>query len=306
MRFPAVLALIAMLLAPAACQSISADGLEVASSTAAAAPPARQTAEVFTPDTVAIGSGLNVDIYDPNERKTGLFALVANRQGAPKAPVVIYVHGGGWIKGERTKVYNLPSWAKKRGYMLVSVDYRPVPKTTIDGQVSDVVKAIRWVRANIARHGGDPSRIVLMGHSAGSHLVSMIGVRKLGGALRGIVANDVQAYDLEQYYRLRNNSMASVYRKAFGTSRANWRKWSPITYVGNGAGYPPFLILHSGSDGERRRALANQFADALRAKGTPVTVFDGSRYTHGSIARNIGRQSAVTSAVDAFLRRVFD
>lgn len=301
----AIPALFALLLLTG-CQSMSADGLAVTTTTAATAPTGARPVDADLPETVAIGGGQMADIYDPAGRKSGLMALIANRSNAPKAPVVVYVHGGGWIKGERTKVYNLPAWAKARGYMLVSIDYRPVPRTNVDGQVADVARAIKWVRANIAKHGGDPNRIVIMGHSAGSHLVSMIGVKKLGGSLRGVVANDVQAYDLEAYYAMRNNSMARVYRKTFGTSRANWKKWSPITYVPRGSGYPPFLILHSGSDGERRKALANQFADALRARGTSVTVFDGGRYTHGSIARNIGRKDAVTTAVDAFLKRVFN
>ncbi len=294
------------LLLLAGCQSVPGGELAVATTTAATAPTNARPADADLPETVAIGGGQMADIYDPAGKKSGLMALIANRSNGPKAPVVVYVHGGGWIKGERTKVYNLPAWAKARGYMLVSVDYRPVPRTNVDGQVSDVARAIKWVRANIASHGGDPNRIVIMGHSAGSHLVSMIAVKKLGGALRGVVANDVQAYDLEAYYTMRNNSMDRVYVKTFGHNRANWRRWSPITYVARGSGYPPFLILHSGSDGERRKALANQFADALRARGTSVAVFDGGRYTHGSIARNIGRKDAVTAAVDAFLKRVFN
>ena len=299
-----ILALIAML-SLAACQSVSGEGLSTAS-TAAPAAPAKPQAETYSPETVAVGGGLNVDIYDPNEKKTGLFALVANRSGAPKAPVVVYVHGGGWIKGERTKVYSLPSWAKSRGYMMVSVDYRPVPKTSIDGQISDIVRAIKWVRANISSHGGDPSRIVIMGHSAGSHLVAMIGVRKLAGPLAGVVANDVQAYDLEQYYRLRNDSMDRVYVKTFGRNRANWKKWSPATYVDRGSGYPPFLILYSRSDYIRRKALANSFAGKLRDRGTKVALFDGKGYTHGSIARGIGNSREVTAAIDTFLKTVFN
>ena len=280
-----------------ACQTDSAGGLVALSS----ARPDDAAEEKFIPETVSIAPTQKVDIYRPDKPAGGLFALAAKQ---PEKPVVLYVHGGGWIKGDRDRVYHLPAWAKERGYVLVSIDYRPVPKTNIDGQVSDVVRAINWTRNHITTYGGDPSRIVIMGHSAGSHLVSMVAAKKLGGDIRGVVANDVQAYDLAEYYRLRNNSHARVYRAAFGTNRADWARWSPMTWVKQNSGFPPFLILHSRSDGERRKKLANHFAVALRAKGTLVTVFDGKNYTHGSIASRIGRSAEVTRAVDRFVAAV--
>ncbi|MFZ1815756.1 MAG: alpha/beta hydrolase [Rhizobiaceae bacterium] len=251
--------------------------------------------------TVQVGAGLRADVYTPPApAKAGLFAL----SRPAKAPVLLYVHGGGWIKGERGKVYNLPAYAASRGYVLISVDYRPVPRTNIDGQVSDVVRGISWTRANIAKYGGDPGKIVIMGHSAGSHLVALIAARKLGGALRGVVANDVQAYDLIAYEAMRGG-MAEVYRKAFGSNPANWLKWSPVTYVRKASGFPPFLVMASRSDRPRRAQLARAFVGELKRKGTKVSYFDGARYTHGSIASTIGTSSEVTGALDRFLASVF-
>ncbi|MEM7215700.1 MAG: alpha/beta hydrolase [Pseudomonadota bacterium] len=250
---------------------------------------------------VSVGGGLKVDIHAPLSVKSqGFF-----RPGK-KAPVIIYVHGGGWIKGNREKIYNLDTFATQRGWMLVSIQYRPVPRTNIDGQIRDVVRSINWVRRNISRHGGDKNRIVIMGHSAGSHLVSLVAAKRLGGKLRGVVANDVQAYDMVAYGSLRG-SLPRVYAAAFGSNPANWVKWSPVTYVRSGpsGGLPPFMILYSGSNYERRQILANGFAGDLRAKGARVTLFDGRRYTHGSIARGIGPSRQVTVAVERFLRRAF-
>ena len=309
----ALLACLMVVFALAGCQTQSAGSVAALSTLerqdpAAAAKRADQEKEqgdVFRPETVAVGGAVKVDIYDPTagsaDGARSTFALAAVRANAP---VVLYVHGGGWVKGDKTKVYHLPSWARDRGYMLVSTSYRPVPRTNIDGQVSDVARAIRWVRSNIAAYGGDPSRIVIMGHSAGAHLVSMVAAKKMGGSLRGVIANDVQAYDLAQYYRLRENSFARVYRRAFGTNPANWARWSPATWVDRNAGFPPFLIMHSRSDYERRKQLADSFAAKLRAKGASVTVFDGRNYTHGSIANRIGKSAEVTRAVDQFTSRV--
>ncbi len=298
----ALLVLAAMLLS--ACQTIGPDGQLTALSTVQRDDPSKKkTAAPVNRTTVSIASGQSADIYTPGPAGGGsTFAYAAS---ASKAPVVLYVHGGGWTKGSREKVYSLPGWAKSRGYVLVSVDYRPLPRTTIEGQVAEVQRAIQWTKFNIASHGGDPNRIVIMGHSSGSHLVAMVAVRKLGGGVKGVIANDVQAYDLEHYYRLRDNSMDPVYVRAFGHNPANWRKWSPITYARNGAGYPPFLILYSGSNYERRKALANSFGSVLRSKGTRVSLFDGLGYTHGSIASSVGKNNAVTKSIDAFLKTVF-
>ncbi|MEZ5872611.1 MAG: alpha/beta hydrolase [Nitratireductor sp.] len=262
--------------------------------------PAGQTAPPAVQD-FSVGGGLKIDLHIPDgPQKAGIFAIA--RPG--RYPVIVYVHGGGWIKGDRAKVYHLPEYARSRGYILASVDYRPVPRTNIDGQVADVVKGINWVRNNIAKHGGDPSKIVIMGHSAGSHLVALIAARKLGGRLAGVVANDVQAYDLVAYEAMRGG-MADVYRKAFGSNPANWIKWSPVTYVRKANGLPPFLVMASRSDRPRRAQLSRAFVAELKRRGTKVSYFDGARYTHGTIASTIGTSSEVTGALDRFLKSVF-
>lgn len=250
---------------------------------------------------VPVGRGLKVDIHAPTTIKPqGFF-----RPGK-KAPILVYVHGGGWIKGSREKIYNLDKFATQRGYMLVSVQYRPVPRTNIDGQVRDIVTSIDWIRRNISRYGGDRKRIVIMGHSAGSHLVSLIAAKRVGGKLRGVIANDVQAYDMVAYGGMRG-SLPYVYAAAFGSNPKDWIRWSPVTYIRNGprGGLPPHMIMYSGSNYERRKVLANGFAADLRAKGARVTLFDGRRYTHGSIARGIGTSGEVTRAVERFLRQAY-
>lgn len=248
---------------------------------------------------ISIGRGLKVDIYIPDASKPkGLFRV------RKKTPVLLYVHGGGWIKGTRRKVYNLPAYANSRGFMLVSVDYRPVPRTNIDGQVSDVIRSIRWVRKNIKKYGGDPKNIAIMGHSAGAHLVSLVGVLKKAGPLAGVVANDVQAYDMIAYASIRGG-IDGVYRAAFGQNPANWIKWSPITYARKSSGFPPFMVMYSKSHRPRRSVISVAFGKELKRKKTKVQFFNGVAYSHGSIATQIGKSNQVTSALDRFLRSVF-
>ena len=252
---------------------------------------------------VKIGKGLALDIHAPARANQRRFFK------RTRVPVIVYVHGGGWIKGDRSKVYDLPSFASRRGWMLVSLSYHPVPRVTVGHQVLEIEHGVRWVQRNIKRYGGDPTRIVLMGHSAGSHLVSMVGARGKIRGLRGVVANDVQAYDMHQYARLRGNGLPHMYAKAFGLDGRNWKRWSPITYVKAARRRPPpHLIMYSdGGIYQRRRTLSRTYGRALAKKGAKVRYFDGRGFSHGALGARIGRAHGkpMTRAVETFLREAF-
>jgi pimeloyl-ACP methyl ester carboxylesterase len=85
-------------------------------------------------------------------------------------PVVVWVHGGGWMAGSKNAVDHKPAAFTAKGFVFVAMNYRFVPQVTMETIVRDVAKSVGWVHANIARHGGDPDRIFLMGHSAGGYL----------------------------------------------------------------------------------------------------------------------------------------
>jgi len=249
-------------------------------------------------DGVDYAPGLKLDVYVPVAPLEPLPTLPGSGLG-----VVVYVHGGGWIHGNRKHVYDIPGFITSLGYIFVAMDYRLVPETDIEGQTRDVARAINWVSAHIAEYGGDPSRIAIMGHSAGAHLVTMVAVRHLVG-VRGVISDDVQAYDMPSYDAMRG-SLGYPYKQAFGSDMANWVRWSPITYLRQASDIPPHLMMFSGSDGARRRALTTDYARVLSERGCDVTVFDGSRYNHGTIARFLGRPNdAASAAVTRFLRRV--
>lgn len=253
-----------------------------------------------TTDGVAYRPGLHLDIHAPDRMAYGSSIF----GGRKLAPVVIYVHGGGWSKGDRKRVFAIPQWLTSRGYMMVAIDYRKVPATDIDGQVADVTAAINWTRRNIQRHGGDPRRIVLMGHSAGAHLVALVTALGKAGDVRGVIANDVQAYDLVAYVTKRG-SIGEMFGNAFTDEPGNWVRWSPITHARRASGLPPHLVLYSRSQGERRRSISIGYANVLKSRGARVSVFDGSSYTHGAIAARLGRPGdAATRAIEQFLETV--
>lgn len=248
-------------------------------------------------DGVPYARDLKLDIYVPEGAPAGQ-SLFSRGRG-----VVVYIHGGGWIHGDRKHVYTIPRFITSLGYIFVAMDYRLVPQTTIDGQLRDTADATNWVAANIASYGGDPGRIVLMGHSAGAHLDTMLAVRHMVD-VEGVISDDVQAYDMVAYSAMRGG-IGYPFVQAFGRDADDWIRWSPSSYVRQATNIPPHLLMHSGSDGERRRALTRGYANLLRSRGARVTVFDGGRYNHGTIARYLGRPGdAASAAIAAFLRSV--
>ena len=232
-------------------------------------------------------------------------------KGANNAPVVIYVHGGGWQFGSRTRVALKPAYFNNAGYLFVSVDYRLVPRVKVEDQLVDIDRAIGWIYDNIGNYGGNKNNLHLMGHSAGAHLVSMTGVKpgkraaKLigNGALRSIIANDTLAYDIPLLAARRGGRLHRVYNRPFGFKKDRWRRLSPQNWLSGGP-KPAFLIMYSGQGNPgARRKIGQRFAEQLGKSGARVTLFDGRKYTHRQINVSIGADNAITVAIDRFLKQ---
>lgn len=238
-------------------------------------------------------------------------------KGSAPAPLVVFVHGGGWKRGDKD---NATGAAKvthllERGYAVVSIDYRLVPEATVEQQATDVAAALAWLRSHAADQGIDPKRIVLMGHSAGAHLVALVGtdptyLKALGldyGALRGVVALDGASYDVPAQIAAGGSFMHDTYVQAFGDDPARQRRLSP-TLQAAAPNAPDFLILHvARTDGT---AQAKALADALTAAGTRVERhgFSGTGLRgHMEINRSLGDPTyPATPVLDAWLARVFE
>ena len=217
--------------------------------------------------------------------------------GAKNLPVVFFVHGGAWRFGKRSQVGSKPDFLLANGFVFVSIDYRMLPEADVATQAGDVEKAYAYVRANIARHGGDPDRIVGMGHSAGCHLVALTGMRGGLPAVAALILDDTRAYDLAALSR--HGGMVRAYARVFSDPK-QWAALSPSSYV-DGKKHPPTFIAYSRAPGRGEESKA--FAERLRATGTKVTLFDGSAYTHMSINGDFGEDGdALTAAALAFLK----
>ncbi|RVC82673.1 alpha/beta hydrolase [Mesorhizobium sp. M4A.F.Ca.ET.022.05.2.1] len=224
---------------------------------------------------------------------------IYTRDGFRGRPVVFFIHGGAWRIGNRNNVDAKPGFLLDNGFLFVSIDYRMLPEANVAIQAGDVEKAYAYVRANIAKYGGDPDRIAVMGHSAGCHLAALTGLR---GGLPGVAAlvlDDTEAYDIEALAKAQGGRLRPIYAQAF-PDPARWRALSPATYIGSGK-HPPVFVAYSKAP--IRAVAARAFTDRLRVAGTKVTLFDGSAYPHMAINRRFGEEGdALTGAAMAFLK----
>lgn len=101
-------------------------------------------------------------------------------------PVLLFVHGGGFTRGDKHGEFqpdNITRWATRNGMVGVNINYRLAPQNAFPAGAQDLASAIAWTRANIARHGGDPARIILFGHSAGAnHVADYVAHKQVQGA----------------------------------------------------------------------------------------------------------------------------
>lgn len=232
------------------------------------------------------------------------------------APLVMYVHGGGWRRGDKNTAASryAPVHFPQQGYVYASINYRLVPENTVEDQVSDVARALRALLDRAEALGIDRRRTVLMGHSAGAHLVALAGTdeRYLRSAglsfadVSGVIPNDGAAYDVARQIAEGNQVMQGVYLQAFGTDPARQRALSPAHQAG-APNARAFLLLHV----ERRDgvAQARELEKALRRGGAEVErrEFAGTGLEgHAEINRELGNPAyPATAVVDEWLRRLF-
>ncbi|MCZ8326016.1 MAG: alpha/beta hydrolase [Sphingomonadaceae bacterium] len=238
------------------------------------------------------------------------------KNGSGPAPLVIFVHGGGWKRGSKDVAGSryAPGHYTGLGYNYAAINYRLVPGATVEQQAGDVALALKALLNRAASLGIDRRRVVLSGHSAGAHLVALVGtdeqyLRAAGlsfADVRGVLPNDGAAYDVPTQIAGAGRFMLDTYTQAFGTDPARQRNLSP-TFQATGPNAPAFLLIHV----QRKDGVAQNkgLEAALRQAGTRVErrEFPGDGLQgHAEINRQLGNPDfAATPVVDAWLKQLF-
>src|SRR5262245_28061324 len=179
-----------------------------------------------------------LDVYSPKDAKD--------------LPVVFWIHGGGWQTGDKTDVQVKPQAFMDKGFVFVSTNYRLLPSVDMGTLVRDVAKSVHWVHDHIAEHGGDPTRLFIMGHSAGAQLAALICtddryLKAEGLSLaitKGCVPVDGDTYDVPAIIetgetRRRVHGLPQPkfgHREKFGNDPATHKDFSAVTHVATGKG----------------------------------------------------------------------
>jgi len=192
--------------------------------------------------------------------------------GDGKFPVVLIVHGGGWMNGDK-ETDIVPLFAPvATNFVWFSINYRLAPAHPWPACFEDVETAIRWVKAHAAEYKGDPKHIALLGYSAGGHLVTLAGTHADADAEVQAVAAMAPPTDLVADNERRGGlsvSMCNLFSYANSNItddvRAVLKEHSPVTYVR--PGLPPFFILQGSADKTVPAEQSKAFHDKLKAAG---------------------------------------
>jgi acetyl esterase len=213
-------------------------------------------------------------------------------EGKGPFPAVVLVHGGGWQTGDKTAAFIRPLFPvlDRTGYAWFSVDYRLAPKYPLPAADQDVERALLYVKKHAREYKVDPKRIVLMGESAGAHLVNVIGARNRKPYDVAAVVSFYGPIDLLRLFHIDPNQrgpMPQGLRGIFGTGTLDdaamekVKAESPHTWLNKRT--PPFLFIQGTKDTAVPYEQATLAVELFKKAGLPcdlITVEDG---IHGVI-----------------------
>jgi acetyl esterase/lipase len=228
-------------------------------------------------------------------------------QGVANAPVIVSVHGGVLIAGDRGEEQFVGQRLASAGYLTAVISYRLSPDVAHPAHVQDTAAAFAWVKRNIRQHGGDPDRIVVIGHSAGAYLIMLMAADPRYLAAHTLSSTDIKGIvPVSGFFWVDKTGVAPDRPKyIWGTDRQAWIDASPAHYLR--AGLPPVLIIDTDGDEDWRQQQNAEFAAALRAAGNrDVTTHKVLGRTHMSVWTDMldGESEETSSWILRFAGRV--
>jgi acetyl esterase/lipase len=218
---------------------------------------------VMNPNDIPVKQVLkNVPYVDDAHRLQRLDITIPYAE--PPLPILVYIHGGGWMNGDKSTYRRICALYAQAGFLVCNINYRLTPQYDYTAQMQDVASAVYWAYRNCSRYGGDPSRIFLVGDSAGAHLASWyaaasgdaalpeatgIGDMIPAGSLKGLLLF-YGAFDMDTMVRTGFPFMKTFYRACFGKDADACRLRagiaSPLRHLT--AEYPPSFMTCGGND----------------------------------------------------------
>lgn len=217
------------------------------------------------------------------------------------APILVMVHGGAWRFGDKAAVvqHKVERWLPQ-GFIFISLNYRLLPQADPLQQATDVARGLAAVQRRAASWGGDPAKVILLGHSAGAHLVTLLAAspelayRQGAQPWLGTVSLDSAALDVPAIMTARH---ADLYDTAFGSDSAYWQTISPWHVLTAKAA--PLLLVCSTRRPDQPCRQAEHFAGKAKSLGVRSPIL-AENLSHGEINERLGVSGAYTEAVEKF------
>jgi acetyl esterase/lipase len=241
------------------------------------------------------GHSLKLDLYVPAENK--------------HAPLVVWIHGGGWRKGSKNSC--AVSWLAEHGYAVASISYRLTDNAIFPAQIHDCKAAIRWLRANADKHGYSTAKIAVSGSSAGGHLAALVGtsgnVKEVEGTVGGNLDQSSRVDAVIDFY----GATDFVLRSKTQPHRANEKGSVVYDLLGGGADQkvklakqasaafhvtkddPPFLVFHGGNDKTVLLDQSQRINEVYSKAGLPITLHVLKGSGHGGKEFYTGERRAI-------------
>ena len=224
--------------------------------------------------------------------------------GVTGAPIVVSIHGGALREGDKAQQEFVGQRLAAAGFVTVVINYRLSPSVTHPAHVQDAAHAVAFTRTHARDFGGDPSRLFVIGHSAGAYLAALLALdpkylaayQMSPADLKGVVP--VSAF----FYVDRKGVAPDRPKDVWGTDVAVWKAASPATYVRKDV--PPMLLLYADGDDEwRRQQQADFLADLKKAGDKAIEARMIAGRNHGSIwSRMKDANDDTAAAIIAFIK----
>lgn len=222
---------------------------------------------------IALGKRNLLDVYYPEI-------------GSQAKDVIVFIHGGSWDSGKKDIYWWLGRNFASKGIVEVNINYRLAPAHRYAEMASDAAAALKWVKENISKYGGDPERIFVMGHSAGGHLAALINSdpqffkeQGIDNPIRGVILNDSFGLDMHEYLlTAEKTKQTASFLKTFSTDQEVWKRGSPLSYLSNVDS--PYLILVGERTYPAIQIQSRRLYEMLKGNGQPASFEQVAKKKH--------------------------
>lgn len=221
--------------------------------------------------------------------------------GAKDAPVLLFVHGGGWTSGDKNLYSFIGRAFAEQGFVTAVINYRLSPEVQHPAHIEDVARAFVWVYRNISQYGGTSEKIFVMGHSAGGHLTALLALDEKYLQAHGLTLAAIKgAIPISGVYDV--TGMLNLYRTVFGADPQQRWDASPLAHVGPTK--PPFFVIYAQFDFPGLDTQGQQLFALLKQNHNEAALFETPGKDHVTIIASIGTTNdPTTEEILQFLHR---